>query len=62
VNRQLKEAIDKWDSEVSGETARLIERGVPPFDAVECAVKNVSTRRSSKAFEADTVSPRKSRP
>jgi hypothetical protein len=44
-NFDLEQAIREWDSEVSRETARLIRRGTPPYDAIEKAKKIVTERR-----------------
>jgi hypothetical protein len=49
----LEQALRKWDNEVSRETTRQIERGVPPFEAAEQAVKVISTRRAAAARERE---------
>lgn len=41
----LDQTIRKWKSEVEREMQRLIERGVPPWDAAEQAREIVSRRR-----------------
>lgn len=35
----------KWNAEVDAEAARLVRKGVPPFDAIEKAREIVSRRR-----------------
>jgi hypothetical protein len=35
----------QWDAEVDRKAAELIERGVPPYEAIEQAVKIVSLKR-----------------
>jgi len=44
--RQFEEAKREWESEVDTEAARLVKQGIPPFDALEQARRNVSMRRS----------------
>ena len=41
----LKDAIRSWDIEVEAKAEELIKRGVPPYEAVEQAVKIVSSDR-----------------
>lgn len=43
-----RRAVEEWDREIDEETARLIEDGVPPFNAAERARDNVSRRRAQK--------------
>ncbi len=38
----------KWKSEVEEETIKLIEKGVPPYEANERAVLIVSNKRANK--------------
>ena len=45
----LKDAIREWDLAVEIEAARLIEDGLPPFDAMELAVKTISAERRDRA-------------
>lgn len=47
--RRTHEATRAWDAEVDAEAARLIERGIPPFDAVIRAREIVSARRRNRA-------------
>lgn len=51
MNFTVQQAIRKWDAEVDRETVRLIEAGVPPFDAVEQARKIVERRREAAAAQ-----------
>lgn len=48
----LKSAMRDWEFEVEQESIRLIERGVPPYDAMEQAVKNVSKARERAERES----------
>jgi len=41
----IAEVIRKWESEVEEETIKLIEDGMPPWQATEKAVQIVSYRR-----------------
>ena len=41
----MKDAIRSWDIEVEAKAEELIKRGVPPYEAVEQAVKIVSSDR-----------------
>ena len=41
----LQDAIRQWDREVEIEAVRLIESGVPPYDAIKRAGDIVSQRR-----------------
>lgn len=45
---KLHEAIRKYTREVESETIKLIERGVPPYDAAEQAKRIVAVRRSGE--------------
>ena len=45
MNAATERAIRDWNNEVEEEMQKLICRGVPPFDAVDQARKNVSNRR-----------------
>ena len=44
----LDRAMHDWDWEVQAEATRLIEAGVPPYNALEQAHNNVSRRRQAK--------------
>ena len=48
----LKKVIREWESEVENETQRLVEQGMPPYDAMEQATKNVSARRKQKSADS----------
>ena len=48
MNRETERVIREWRNEVEDEMRRLIERGVPPFDAADRARKNVSSRRAAQ--------------
>jgi hypothetical protein len=50
MNSRLRNAIADWDAEVETEAIRLIERGTPPYDAVERA-RNIVERRRREAAE-----------
>ena len=45
MNKALEAAIKKWNAEVEDEAVKLIERGVPPFDATAVANRRISDRR-----------------
>lgn len=47
----VQRAVREWESEVAAEMVRLIESGVPPFDATGQAREIVSRRRAAKAAE-----------
>jgi hypothetical protein len=49
MNSEVQREIRRWDNEVDAEAAKLIRRGVPPYQAVEQAVKNISQRRAQEA-------------
>lgn len=42
-----------WDLEVDREAAKLVEEGVPPFDAIERARNTVTRRRREAARERE---------
>ena len=42
----LKDAIRNWDIEVDAEAEKLIRGGMPPYDAIKQAQKNVSAQRN----------------
>uniref|UniRef100_A0A6M3LLN5 Uncharacterized protein n=1 Tax=viral metagenome TaxID=1070528 RepID=A0A6M3LLN5_9ZZZZ len=42
---EFAEVIQKWKNEVEDEAIKLIERGMPPWQATEKAVQIVSYRR-----------------
>ena len=42
---KIAEVISKWKSEVEDEAIKLIEGGMPPWQATEKAVEIVSYRR-----------------
>jgi hypothetical protein len=48
----LDSVIRSWEIEVESEAERLINEGVPPYDAVEQARDIVSRRRRGKATQA----------
>jgi hypothetical protein len=50
---ELDDAIQRWYNEVAAEAIRLIEAGVPPYDAMERARRMVSDNRRSKTFEKE---------
>ena len=49
MNYFLQKALADWHSEVDIEMAKLIESGVPPFDAATKAASNIMARRRRKA-------------
>ena len=49
MDHDVQEATHKWNREVNEEIVRLIEQGVPPFDAADKARDNVSRRRRTAA-------------
>lgn len=51
----FESASRDWAREVDAESARLIERGVPPYDAIEQARRIVSRRRARAACEGVPV-------
>lgn len=51
MNYAVREALAQWDREVDAEMVKLIERGVPPFDAASRARDIVSARRSEARDE-----------
>ena len=44
----LKLAIDRWQAEVDEEAVKLIEMGVPPYEAGERARVTISSRRRAE--------------
>ena len=50
---RLRHAISAWDAEVTEESIRLIETGVPPYDAMERARNIVSRRRARQASQKE---------
>ena len=52
---RLDDAIRSYEAEVESEAARLIEGGVPPFDAMEQARNNVRVRRMKKVRGDENV-------
>jgi hypothetical protein len=48
MNYELKDAIKKWDADVEAEAVKLIQNGVPPYDAMERARNTISRRRQLK--------------
>jgi hypothetical protein len=42
-----------FKSEVDAEAAKLIEQGVPPYEALKQAVQIVSNRESSSIYQTD---------
>ena len=51
----LKDAIRRWDNEVEDEAMRLIERGTPPYEAIQQARDIVSRKRREAQFKAVNV-------
>lgn len=49
MNSDLECAMRNWTREVDDEAVRLIEQGVPPYEAIDQAKENVSNRRRQKA-------------
>lgn len=45
----LEKAREAWTHEVEAEMVRLIEAGVPPYDAADEARNNVAARRMRKS-------------
>lgn len=50
---RLDDAIRSYGAEVESEAVRLIEGGVPPFDAMEQARNNVRARRMKVCGDED---------
>lgn len=44
----FRNAARRWDNEVDAEAARLVEEGIPPFEAMRRATEIVSQRRKHK--------------
>ena len=55
MDRIAQQALDSWNREVGAEMARLIERGVPPFDASKRATDVVARRRAERSAAEDEV-------
>ena len=49
--KSLQEATRRWNAEVETEAIRLIERGTPPYDALEQAKSIVNLRRRNAIRE-----------
>lgn len=49
----LHEATKRWSEEVEREMVKLIEQGVPPYQAAEKANKIVSDRRARATLKKD---------
>lgn len=47
---ETKKAIESWDRDVEKEMRRLIERGVPPFEAARKATDKVSINRQANPY------------
>ena len=48
MSSKLREATREWEYEVDTEAARLVESGVPPFDAIAQARDLVVEKRGSR--------------
>ena len=53
MDRIAQQAVDSWYREVGAEMARLIERGISPFDASKRASDAVAQRRAERAMAED---------
>ena len=58
---RLDDAIRSYDAEVEAEAVKLIEGGMPPFDAMEQARSNVRVRRMQKVRDDENANPQVSR-
>lgn len=52
---RLDDAIRSYDAEVEAETVKLIEGGMPPFEAMEQARSNVRVRRMRKVRDDENA-------
>ena len=52
---RLDDAIRSYDAEVEAEAVKLIEGGMPPFDAMEQARSNVRVRRMLKVRDDENA-------
>ena len=52
---RLDDAIRSYDAEVEAEAVKLIEGGMPPFDAMEQARSNVRVRRMQKVRDDENA-------
>ncbi len=51
MNYETRQVLREWDNEVETEMRRLIERGTPPYEAIDKARDIVSRRRSEQIGE-----------
>ena len=54
---RLDDAIRSYDAEVEAEAVKLIEGGMPPFDAMEQARSYVRVRRMQKVRDDENANP-----
>ena len=54
---RLDDAIRSYDAEVEAEAVKLIEGGMPPFEAMEQARSNVRVRRMRKVRDDENANP-----
>lgn len=54
MNNAVRRAMDAWGFEVDAEMVRLIEAGVPPYDAADQAREIVSKRRRNTTTDTTT--------
>jgi hypothetical protein len=53
MNGSFGEESDRFGREVDAEAARLVRRGMPPYEAIEKARGIVSARRAEQARRED---------